>query len=64
MLALLAVTVIGFLAIVLVIGMLEDAGGFVGGSSMVPGMLVLMAVVIIVILVLGGINGSYTIQFN
>lgn len=59
--AILIVMVI-FLAFALLIAVAEGSGGYIGDSSMVPGILLLMGVVLTIIVVIGFMTGHVVVQ--
>jgi len=55
----LAIIVIVFLVIALIVALAEQTGGYVGDSSMVPGCLVVMVIVVGVVLLAGFLSGHW-----
>jgi hypothetical protein len=58
------VVIIGFLMLAVFIGLVELQGGCLGDTSMVPGCLGFMVVVLVAMCVIGLVAGTITLRFN
>ena len=64
MLTLLSIVIIVGLIVAVLIGMLESGGGYLGDSSMVPGCLGILFIIVLAILAAGYLNGHINISIH
>lgn len=60
----LLVLVVVMLAVMLFIAMIEQAGGYLGDSSMVPGCLLISVTVITIVIIAGVVAGRIAIHIH